>query len=113
MLNFLANAQAGGGMMQLLIMLPLMFLIFYFLLIRPQQKQQKAFKEMIASAGRGDEILTTGGIIGKITKTTDTNDIEVEIAPSVIIKMRRTAIAQIINSKSAKKAETKTDKKAK
>ncbi len=109
MYNLLANASANS-MTQLLIMLPLMFIIFYFLLIRPQKKQQKAFRDMINSAGRGDEILTTGGIFGKITRAED-DDVEVEIAPSVIIKIRRVAIAQIINSKSAKKAEAETKNK--
>ena len=69
---FIQNAYAQGGQPQgdstsFIIMMVLMFGAFYFLLIRPQQKKQKAHKELVASLSVGNEILTAGGILGKIT----------------------------------------------
>ncbi len=99
--NLLAAAPAGGGMVQMLMMIVPMFLIFYFLLIRPQQKQQKAFREMISNVGRGDEIVTSGGIKGKVTRAIDESEIELEIAPEVRVRMSRSGIAAVTNSKNA------------
>ncbi len=84
-------------------MLPLvaMFAIFYFLLIRPQQKQQQQFRAMIAAVKRGDEILTSGGIKGKVTRAIDDKEVEVEIAPDIKIRLTRTGIASVLNAKIA------------
>lgn len=118
--NLLAAAPAGGGMVQMLMMIVPMFLIFYFLLIRPQQKQQKAFREMISNVGRGDEIITSGGIKGKVTRAIDDNEVELEIAPDIRVRLSRSGIAAVTNSKHApaakenpkgKKATKKDDKK--
>ena len=78
----------------------LIFAVFYFLLIRPQQKKMKAHKAMIGNVRRNDRIVTGGGILGKITKVVDEIEVDVEIAPNVIVRVARSTIAEVI-SKSA------------
>ena len=76
----------------------IIFVAFYFLLIRPQQKKQKAHQAMVRAAKRGDKIVTSGGILGQISKANEAdNDVEVEIAKDVKIRVLRTAISDIIN----------------
>ena len=90
------GAQGGdGGTSQLMGLMPLvlMFVIFYFLLIRPQQKRAKDEKAMIEGLQRGDEIVTTGGLQGKITGITD-DALTVEIAKDVRVKIDRQAVAR-------------------
>ena len=100
-MNFLISdawAQAGGGGGAGLIgLLPMVaiFVIFYFLLIRPQQKKAKEHRSMVADLSKGDEIVTNGGVLGKITDTDD-NFIAVEIASGVTIQVQRLAIAQMV-----------------
>ncbi|MDQ7246298.1 preprotein translocase subunit YajC [Dongia sedimenti] len=76
----------------------LVFIVMWFFMIRPQQKKQKAHQAMIRAAKRGDRIVTSGGIVGTITKANDAdNDVEVEIAKDVKIRVMRHAIADIVN----------------
>lgn len=76
----------------------LIFIVMWFLMIRPQQKKQKEHQAMVRAAKRGDRIVTSGGIIGQITKANEAdNDVEVEIAKDVKIRVLRTAIADIVN----------------
>ena len=77
--------------------LVLIFVIMYFLLIRPQQKKAKMHREMVASLRRGDQIVTQGGVIGKIAKVKDDNEVEVEIAENVRIRVVRSTISQVLN----------------
>ncbi len=84
----------GGGLIGLLPMV-LIFVIFYLLLIRPQQKRAKQHKQMVAELAKGDEIVTNGGALGKITAVDD-NFVTVEIAESVKIKVQRSAVAQLM-----------------
>ena len=98
-----AYAQAAGGSgFDFLGMAPLVliFAVFYFLLIRPQQKKMKAHKAMISNVRRNDRIVTGGGIIGKVTKVVDEAEVDVEIAPNVVVRVARATIAEVI-SKSA------------
>jgi preprotein translocase subunit YajC len=95
-------AQASGaapmGSTDMLIQFaPFVFMavIFYFLLIRPQQQRAKEQRNMVQAARRGDVVVTTGGLIGKITKSTDENEVEVEIAPNVRVRLARSGIADI------------------
>jgi len=74
----------------------LIFGIMYFLLIRPQQKKLKEHKAMVAALRRGDEVVTQGGIVGKVTKVEDAHAM-VEIAPGVAIKVVRATIVQVLN----------------
>ncbi|KIX11305.1 preprotein translocase subunit YajC [Dethiosulfatarculus sandiegensis] len=89
-----APGGLGGLLSGPLPMLIIMFAIFYFLLIRPQQKKAKAHKEMLANLHKGDQIITSGGIYGRITGLTDAF-VVVEIAPQVRIKVSRGAVSGI------------------
>ncbi|MBJ6125499.1 preprotein translocase subunit YajC [Microvirga splendida] len=74
----------------------LIFVIMWFLIIRPQQRRVKAHQEMIKNVRRGDTVVTSGGIIGKVTKVTeDAADIEVEIADGVRVKVARAMISDV------------------
>jgi preprotein translocase subunit YajC len=73
----------------------LIFAIMYFLLIRPQQKKVKEHQAMVAALRRGDEIVTQGGLIGKITKVKDDNEVEVELSQGVKVRVVRPTIAQV------------------
>jgi len=81
-----------------LIPLLLIFGIMYFLLIRPQQKKLKEHQEMVAALRRGDQIITQGGVMGKVTKVKDdSNEIEVQIAEGVNVRVVRSTIATVVN----------------
>jgi preprotein translocase subunit YajC len=74
----------------------LIFVIMWFLIIRPQQRRVKAHQEMIKNVRRGDTVVTSGGIIGKVTKVTeDAADVEVEIADGVKVKVARAMISDV------------------
>ncbi len=84
-----AYAQSSGGSGEFLIQLvPL-------LLLRPQQQRQKALREMISNIRRGDIVVTSGGIIGKVTKVKDENEIEVEIADNTRVRVIRGTVAEV------------------
>jgi preprotein translocase subunit YajC len=87
-------ASPGGDLMTFLPMIAI-FVVFYFLLIRPQQKRAKETRAMLDALQKGDEVVTAGGIVGKIAKLTD-QYATVEIAPSVEINVQRGAISQIL-----------------
>ncbi|MGE8943516.1 preprotein translocase subunit YajC [Leptospira interrogans] len=93
----LAQAPGGGGsdfMLQLVPIL-LMFVIFYFLLFRPQQQRAKQHREMVNNLRRGDTVVTAGGIIGKVTKVKDDNEIEVEVADQTRIRVVKSTVAEV------------------
>ena len=92
-----AGGGVGGGLeaMKGFFPLILMFVIFYFLLIRPQQKKQKEHKNLLANLKRGDEIVTAGGLIGKITAITD-RTLTIEIADKVRVKVLRTQVMTVL-----------------
>ena len=71
------------------------FAIMYFLILRPQQKRAKDQRTMVQGARRGDIVVTTGGLIGKVTKSTDDSEVELEIAPNVRVRLARTGIADV------------------
>ena len=81
-----------------LLMLTLIFGIMYFLLIRPQQKKMKEHQTMLAALRRGDQVITQGGIMGKVTKVKDdSNEVEVEIAPGVNVRVVKATITAVVN----------------
>ncbi len=93
-----AMAQTGGGGLGSLAgLLPmvLIFVVFYLLLIRPQQKRQKEHTAMVAALQKGDEVLTSGGVLGKVTKAGEAY-INLEIASGVTVKMQRGAVSQVL-----------------
>jgi len=91
-----ASAEGAGGF-SAFIPLILMFVIFYFLLIRPQQKKSKQHREMISSLKKGDRIITTGGLHGRITGVQDTT-LTVEIADKVRVKVARGNVGGLAQS---------------
>jgi len=92
-----APAAAAGGESSLLSMLPLvlMFVVLYFVMIRPQMKRQKEHKAMIEAIAKGDEIVTSGGLLGKITKLGD-SFLTLEVATGVELQVQRSAVVQVL-----------------
>ncbi len=96
-----AYAQAAGGAapggMDLMTFLPMIaiFVVFYFLLIRPQQKRAKETKAMLGALQKGDEVITAGGIVGKIARL-DEQYAAIEVSPNVEIRVQRGAISQLL-----------------
>ena len=93
-----AYAQFGGGDGGFITLVPLIliFAVFYFLLIRPQQKKAKYHKEMVSSLKRGDRIVTGGGIVGRVARIEGNNELIVEIAPEVRVRVRQAMVADIV-----------------
>ncbi len=94
-----AAAGQGAGGFTSLIPIVLMFVIFYFLLIRPQQKKAKEHREMISQVRKGDRIVTSGGLHGRVTAVSDAT-LTVEIADKVRVKIARGNISQVVQSSS-------------
>jgi preprotein translocase subunit YajC len=98
-----AYAQAAGGagdqgsFLTSMLPLVLIFVIFYFLLIRPQQKRAKEHKVMVENLRRGDQVVTAGGLLGKVTKVGDGDEVEVEIASGVKVKVIRSTISAVLS----------------
>ena len=94
-----AQATGGGaaGAFGSFIPLILIFAIMYFLLIRPQQKKVKEHQKMVEALRRGDQVITQGGIIGKVTKVKEDGEIEVEIATGVKVRVIKSTIAQVVS----------------
>ena len=93
-----AAAPATGGFQDILIQLMpivLLVIIFWLLIFRPQQKRLKAQQAMLSAIRRGDTVVTTGGIVGKVTKAVDGEDLEVEISQGVKVKLVRGMIADV------------------
>jgi len=89
-----APAAAPNSTMSLL-MLPLMLVVFYFLLIRPQQKRAKEHQAMLAKIATGDEVVTAGGILGRVTEVGD-SFLTLEIADGVRIKVQKSQVSQLV-----------------
>ena len=89
-----AGSSPGGDIMAFLPMVAII-VVFYFLLIRPQQKRAKETKAMLSALQKGDEIVTAGGVVGKISKLSDSYA-DVEVAPNVEITVQRSAISLVL-----------------
>jgi preprotein translocase subunit YajC len=101
-----AQAAGGGGpqgMMGTLLLPVLLLVVFYFLLIRPQNKRAKEQKEMLSKVAAGDEVATTGGILGKVIEVGD-QFISLEIANNVTIKLQKFQVAQVLPKGTVKNA---------
>lgn len=92
-----AQAAGPGGTDMLMSLLPfvLIFVIMYFLILRPQQKKVKAHQEMVKSVRRGDTVVTTGGLIGKVSRVVDDSEIELQLAEGVKIRQLRSMISEV------------------
>ena len=99
-LNFFipaAHAQAGGGEGGFASLIPivLLFVIFYFMLIRPQQKRAKEHRSMVEALAKGDEVVTQGGLLGRVTKVSD-NFIQIEVSDGIEVKVQRHMVGALM-----------------
>ncbi|MFD2678362.1 preprotein translocase subunit YajC [Camelimonas lactis] len=93
-----SGAAASGGSDMLLQFLPfiLIFVIMYFLILRPQQRRAKAHQELVKNLRRGDTVITSGGLIGRVTKVVDDSpEVEVEIADNVRVRIVRSMVTEV------------------
>jgi preprotein translocase subunit YajC len=93
-----AYAQGTGGagdMMSFLVPMVLIFVIMYFLILRPQQKRVKEHQEMVKNVRRGDTVVTSGGLVGKVTKLLGDDQLEIEIASDVRVRQMRQMVADV------------------
>jgi preprotein translocase subunit YajC len=99
---FISNAYAEGGASaaagpDMLIMLLIFGLIFYFMIYRPQAKRVKEQKNLIAALAKGDEVLTAGGILGKLTKVSDDKDfVKLELADGIEISIQKSSVSSVL-----------------
>ena len=93
---------SGSGFAQF-IPLILIFVIFYFFLIRPQQKRAKEHKAMVAALKRGDEVVTSGGIVGKVERILGEDKLDLSISENVTVQVVQSTIQSILNKPDAKK----------
>ena len=105
------GAAAGGGSDFLVQLFPLVliFIVFYFLLIRPQQSKMKQQREMLAGVKRGDRVVTGGGIIGLVTKVIGENELQVEIAEGVRVRILKQTITDIVTRGESVRGGKETD----
>ena len=85
----------GDGGLSFLLPMVMVFVIMYFLILRPQQKRVKAHQEMVKNVRRGDTVVTSGGLVGKVTKVIDDDQIEVEIADNVRVRQVRAMVSDV------------------
>jgi len=109
-----AFAQAGGasdpnGMLMSLLPFALIFVIMYFLILRPQQKKVKDHNELVKNIRRGDTVVTTGGLVGKVTKVVDDDQIEFEISEGVRVRQMRQMISGVRAKGEPAKGDTGKD----
>jgi preprotein translocase subunit YajC len=99
-----AFAQAGGlfggaggegGMLMQLLPFALIFVIMYFLILRPQQKRVKSHQEMVKNVRRGDTVITNGGLVGRVVKVVDDNELEIEVADGVRVRQMRSMVTDV------------------
>jgi len=106
---FISDAMAAGeaapqgGGLQLVIMIAIFFGIMYFMIIRPQQKKAKEHNELLAALSKGDEIVTSGGILGKVVKVGD-NFIEIKISDNTTIKVQKHSVTSVMPKGTMKSA---------
>ncbi|RMF66449.1 MAG: preprotein translocase subunit YajC [Alphaproteobacteria bacterium] len=105
------GTQPAGGALGLFVPLILVFVIFYFLIIRPQNKRMREHREMVNAVQRGDTVVTSGGIIGKVTRVSD-DEVEIEIADKVRVRVVKATLAEV-RSKNEPRTPAASDDKRK
>lgn len=90
------GASAQGSPYSLIIMLVMFGLIFYFMILRPQQKRAKDHKKLMDSIGKGDEVMTTGGLIGRVAKVADTGIITIALNDTTEVMIKRDFVAAVL-----------------
>jgi preprotein translocase subunit YajC len=90
-------AQVGGGSDMLISLLPfvLIFVIMYFLILRPQQQRVKQHREMVSALRRGDTVVTSGGLVGKISKVVDDAEVELQLADGIRVRQMRAMVTEV------------------
>jgi preprotein translocase subunit YajC len=96
------DAAATGGLMSFLPLI-VIFAVFYFMLIRPQMKRSKEHRNLVAALAKGDEVITNGGLLGRITDVTD-SFVTVELADNIQVKLQRQAVANVMPKGTVKSA---------
>ncbi len=104
------QGTGGGSPMTLIFMIIAIFAVMYFLMIRPQQRQKRQHQDMLGQLGKGDKVVTSGGLHGTVAGIKD-NSVIVKIADNVKVEVNRSAISQIVSSKSSKTTQTQTQAK--
>jgi preprotein translocase subunit YajC len=109
-----AQAPGGGGSDIIMSLVPfiLIFIIMWFLIIRPQQKRMKEHREMVANVRRGDTIVTSGGMIAKVTKVIDDGELEAEIADGVKVRFVKGMVQDVRAKGEPAKSDAKADAKS-
>src|SRR5689334_20671118 len=92
---FGGGAGGDGGMLMSLLPFVLIFVIMYFLILRPQQKRVKQHQEMVKNVRRGDTVVTSGGLVAKVTKVVDDDQVEIEITDGVRVRQMRSMVAEV------------------
>jgi preprotein translocase subunit YajC len=94
---FAQGFGVGGGSDMIMSLLPfvLIFVIMYFLILRPQQRRVKQHQEMVKNLRRGDTVITSGGLVGRVTKVVDDDQVEVEIADGVRVRQMRGMVSEV------------------
>ncbi|AOU98232.1 preprotein translocase subunit YajC [Acidihalobacter yilgarnensis] len=87
-------SQPGGGL-DFMILIAIMFAVMYFMIIRPQSKRAKEHKRLVEALSKGDEVVTTGGIVGKVTTVGD-NFVQVEVSEGVEVKLQKQAVTSVL-----------------
>jgi len=108
-----AGGAGGGDFLVQLFPLILIFVVFYFLLIRPQQAKVKAQREMLSGVKRGDRVVTGGGIIGLVTKVISDNELQIEIAEGVRVRLLKQSISEILVRDQSVRGAKETDEELK
>lgn len=96
-------SSGSGGMIMFIGQMLLLFVIFYFLMIRPQQKRAKAHRDKLGAVKRGDQVVTGGGLLGKVTKVEE-DQVEIEIATGVKVKALKGTLTDVLTAGTAKPA---------
>ena len=102
-----AGVPAAGDFIGMILPLVAIMGVFYFLLIRPQQRKMKDHQEMLKKVGKGDTVVTNGGLIGKVIKVVDDNELQVEIGENVKVRVLRSGISDVRAKGEPVKSEAK------
>lgn len=93
--SLFGGVGGDGGVLMSLLPFVLIFVIMYFLILRPQQKRVKSHQEMVKNVRRGDTVITNGGLVGKVTKVIDDDQVEIEVAEGVKIRQMRQMLTDV------------------
>ncbi len=102
-----APTQGFGDVFGMVLPLLAIMVVFWFLLIRPQQRKMKEHQQTLSKIQRGDTVITTGGLIGKVTKVVDDSELQVEVGENVKVRVLRSGVADVRSKGEPVKTETK------